>query len=458
MSSITQITSMEQESNNTITGFFKTYQVGKLLRTCNASKVKGVPVIQIFKYLISLIFGDRSMYMQMQTGTYKENYGKNTIYRFLSNPTINWQKFTTLLSASLVKHFFTDLTSEKRRDVFIIDDSLFDRSTSKKTEMLARVFDHCTMKYKKGFRMLTLGWSDGNSFVPINHCLLSAAKDGNLLYEGKSYDGRSLAGRRRSQSREKATDVMLELLQGAVKAGHTAKYVLFDSWFSSPKSICNIKNDLQLDVIAMVKITSKVFYEYQGENLSIKEIYTKCKKRRGRSRYLLSVDIMVGNSKNQVPAKIVCVRNRSNRKNWLAIISTDTTLTEEEIIQLYGKRWDIEVFFKVCKSYLQLIKGTKTTSYDALNAHIAIVFSRYMILSVNQRCNKDERTICELFYVLANELADITFHNSLAIIMQALIETVMEQFQITEDQLAEFTSSFISKLPKYMRDTIQVSN
>ena len=74
--------------------------------------------------------------------------------------------------------------------------------------MLARVFDHCTMKYKKGFRMSTLGWSDGNSFVPINHCLLSAAKDGNPLYEGKSYDGRSLAGRRRSQSREKATDVM----------------------------------------------------------------------------------------------------------------------------------------------------------------------------------------------------------------------------------------------------------
>ena len=45
-----------------------------------------------------------------------------------------------------------------------------------------------------------------------------------------------------------------------------------------------------------------------------------------------------------IPAKIVCVRNRSNRKDWLAIICTDMELDEKEIIRIYGKRWDIEVF------------------------------------------------------------------------------------------------------------------
>lgn len=34
--------------------------------------------------------------------------------------------------------------------------------------------------------------------------------------------------------------------------------------------------------------------------------------------------------------------------------STDTPLNENESIRIYGKRWDIEVFFKVCKSYLNL--------------------------------------------------------------------------------------------------------
>jgi F-type H+-transporting ATPase subunit delta len=34
---------------------------------------------------------------------------------------------------------------------------------------------------------------------------------------------------------------------------------------------------------------------------------------------------------------------RANRKDWLAFICTATTLSEEEIIRIYGKRWQIEV-------------------------------------------------------------------------------------------------------------------
>ena len=80
------------------------------------------------------------------------------------------------------------LTDEKRKDVFIVDASLFDCSRSKKMEMLARVFDHCSTKYWSGFQMLTLGWSDGNSFIPVSYSLLSAAEDKNLLCGGKRYD------------------------------------------------------------------------------------------------------------------------------------------------------------------------------------------------------------------------------------------------------------------------------
>ena len=411
--------------------------------------------MQRFRYLLCLVFADRSMYMQMRTDAFKEVFSKNTVYRFLDNAKINWQKFTTLLSAAVISGFFRGLTSDARRDVFIIDDSLFDRSTSKKTDLLAKVFDHCSMKYKKGFRLLTLGWSDGNSFVPVNHCLLSAAKDQNLLYTAKEHDRRSLAGRRRAQSRRKATDVMIELLKSAQQAGHQAKYVLFDSWFSSPKTICEIKNSLKLDTIAIVKRSSKVFYEYKGERLSIKQIYSRNRKRRGRSKYLLSITVMIGKGKEMIPAKIVCVRNKSKKKDWLALISTDIELTEEEIIQTYGKRWDIEVFFKTCKSYLKLAKETKSTSYDALNAHVALVFTRYMILSIGQRSNEDDKTICEIFYYLANELEDIAFSQSLGLLMQAMLDTVAEFFQISEAKLDEFTSSFVHRLPKYMQNALK---
>lgn len=126
----------------------------------------------------------------------------------------------------------------------------------------------------------------------------------------------------------------MTLLDTALSAGLNADYVLFDSWFSNPAQITAIHSK-GMDVIAMIKKTSRIKYSYCGEQLNIKEIYSRNKKRRGRSKYLLSVDVMVG-KENPIPAKIVCVRNKANRKDWLAFICTDTTLSEEEIIG-YGR-------------------------------------------------------------------------------------------------------------------------
>ena len=453
MSSIPHKTENGNEIFDSSTKFLKEFQVGKLLFQCNAGKMKGIPVMDIFRYLFCLIFSDRSMYMQRKTGVFEGGFCKNTVYRFLNNTKTNWQRFTTLLSARIINNFMKPLTSDNRKDVFIIDDSLFDRSRSCKTELLARVFDHCSMKYKRGYRMLTLGWSDGNSFVPVNHCLLSAAEDKNLLCEAFSYDGRSLAGKRRRQSRRKATEVMLELIHMAQKSGLSAKYVLFDSWFSSPKVVAALKQEHGLDTIAMVKKSSKIKYGYQDGRFNIKEIYSKNRKRRGRSKNLLSINVTVG--EEEIPAKIVCVRNKSKKKDWLAILCTDTSLSEEEIIRTYGKRWDIEVFFKSCKSYLRLVKECRSTSYDALNAHTAIVFTRYMMLSVAQRRNTDDKTLCELFFCLMDELDDITFSQSMQIIMNALMDSVMEYFHITEQELEKFTASFIQRLPKYMQEALK---
>lgn len=454
MSSIPRTTDKGNSVSDFATNFMKRFHVGRLLFRCNAGKEKGIPVMDIFKYLFCMMFSDRSIYMQMKTGTFEGAFSQNTICRFLNNVRINWQRFTTLLSAHIICCFMKPLTDEERKDVFIVDDSLFDRSRSKKVELLAKVFDHCTMKYRAGFRMLTLGWSDGNSFVPINHCLLSAAKDRNLLCTGNHYDGRSLAGRRRLQARRKATDVMVELIHSAQCAGISARYVLFDSWFSAPKTVLSLKNQEHLDSIAMLK-KSKTKYIYQGEKLNVKEIYSRSKKRRGHSRYLLSVLVNIEKDGESIPAKLVYVRNKSCRKDWLVLLSTDIQLAEEEIIRIYGKRWDIEVFFKACKSYLNLVKEYRGISYDAMNAHVAVVFCRYMMLSVAQRENEDDKTICELCFCLLDEMEDITFSRSMCIIIEALMDTVMEYFHITETQLEEFTISFVHRLPKYMQEALE---
>lgn len=244
-------------------------------------------------------------------------------------------KFTGLLSKK-VADAIVPLTSEDRINAFVIDDSLFERTSCKKTELGSRVFDHTTMRYCKGYRLMTFGWTDGNTFLPINSCLLASSKERNIIDPKFSFDGRSLASRRTTIAQMKGPDAMIELLKNAQSAGHQADYVLFDTWFSTPSQLIAIKN-LGLDSIAMIKKSSRVFYEYEGEKLSLNKIYGICKKRRGKSKYLLSVNVMIGKDQ-KIPAKIVCVRNKKKKNDWIAFICTNPSLSEEEIIRIYAKR------------------------------------------------------------------------------------------------------------------------
>ena len=102
-----------------------------------------------------------------------------------------------------------------------------------------------------------------------------------------------------------------------------------------------------------------------------------------------------------------------------------------------------------------MVKECRSTSYDALNAHTAIVFTRYMMLSVAQRRNTDDKTLCELYFCLMDELDDITFSQSMRIIIDSLMDSVMEYFHITERELEGFMASFLQRLPKYMREALE---
>ena len=409
---------------NAISSFFSMFKISDLLKKCNARKEKGVPVISIFKYKLCNVFSDRSMYMQQKTGLFKETFSKNTYYRFLSNPRINWLRFTTILSKE-VADTIEPLTGDDRVNAFVVDDSLFERTSCKKTELGSRVFDHVSMRYRKGYRLMALGWTDGNTYLPINSCLLASSKETNLIGPVKHCDGRSLAARRRSLAQMKGTDVMIELLKTAQKAGHKADYVLFDTWFSSPAQLLAVKK-LGLDSIAMIKKSSRIYYEYGGKD-------------------------------QKIPARIVCVRNKKKKKDWVAFICTDASLSEEEIIRVYGKRWQIEIFFKTCKSYLQLVSECHSLSYDALTAHVAVVFTRYLMIAFEQRRNEDERSLGEIFFFLTDELTDITFGESLGIIITAMMESICAIFQPTEEQVELLIEMFMGRLPEYMRRSLAKS-
>lgn len=94
---------------------------------------------------------------------------------------------------------------------------------------------------------------------------------------------------------------------------------------------------------------------------------------------------------------------------------------------------------------------------NTYSAHVDFVFTRYMLLSVAKRNNDDTRTLSELFYIMVEEMADVTFHKSMLILQEAMRASVKTIFHSTEKQIQVVLADFVNRLPQYMRDALQVS-
>ena len=166
-------------------------------------------------------------------------FGKDAAYEMLKGCSSNWQCLLLLLGVRLYE-FINRLTDETRESVL------------------------------KGFRMLTVCWSDGASCLPMDFALLSSADAKNRHCEShKSMDRRCCAWQRRKKATVKATKHLDEMVKRILSAGVQAKYLLMDSWFTMPATVTALST--HIDVIGMVKKTPNVLYGY---NLISRKNYT----------------------------------------------------------------------------------------------------------------------------------------------------------------------------------------
>jgi hypothetical protein len=453
MSRLPRTILFENDLTSIISAFFNSFGIGALLKRVGAYKTKGIPAVVVFQQLFTLVFMHKSLFQALRSNE-TGNIAKDTFYRFLNSCNINWRRFIHLLAGKIIRDKLEKLTTEERINVFIVDDTLYERNRSSKVELLGRVYDHCRGVYARGFRLLTLGWSDGNSFIPVDTQPLTSEDEQKQLQQAKSVDKRSCGYKQRLMAQTKATLVMLEMLRYAVAAGIHAQYVLFDSWFSAPATILKVVAE-KLHVITMVKKTTKIHYLYKSEKLSVMEIYRRNLKRRGRSRYLLSVEAgILGKRGLVIPVRLVYVRKRGKKKEYLVLLSTDMSLPEEEIIRIYGKRWQIEVFFKVCKSHLRLTKECHSISFDAMVAWNAIVMTRYMMLALDKRLEEDPRSFGELFFDTCDELPDITMAKAFLLLLDTFLNVATEKYFLADDEVECLLGAFMDALPEPLRKSL----
>ncbi|CEO88176.1 transposase (fragment) [Syntrophaceticus schinkii] len=140
----------------------------------------------------------------------------------------------------------------------------------------------------------------------------------------------------------------------------------------------------------------------------------------------------------------------------MALLTTDTELPDEEVVRIYGKRWSIEVFFKMSKSYLKLAKEFQGRSYDSMVASTAIVFIGYIMLSLESRNGEDLRTIGQLFYICCDELKDISLAEALQKLLTLLERFLGEQLQLAEQEIRRLIDYLIGNLPSFFKERLAI--
>lgn len=244
MKSITQF-NQEKDTKYLISSFTKLIGLGDLSKKVNFKRHSLVSLLMAITWMIKARFTRKSLYRCQRAKNFTAKTGRNV----LNDGRINWQKLVCLAAVKLIS-VLKPVIDRRRRLALIVDDTLMARSCSKKTELLAKVYDHDKHEFLTGYRGLTVGWSDGNTFLPVNFALMSTKKKENMIgNQPVTTDQRSIAGRRRTQAQRPMNAVTVELLKQAVALGIPAEYVLFDSWFSSPKMFWQLKQ-LGLDSVA----------------------------------------------------------------------------------------------------------------------------------------------------------------------------------------------------------------
>jgi translation elongation factor EF-G len=239
-------------------------------------------------------------------------------------------------------------------------------------------------------------------------------------------DHRSNAYKRRIETTKGKLQIAIEMIQRAVSSGIYADYLLVDSWYSKPVFLQEM-NELGLKVISRMANNNKI-WNFTGKEKTLEAIYTRFKKiktaKQGRYGKKIRFTYLsaVVEHKKAGRLKIVFIQTK---EKLIPIVSTDLAISDDAIIEIYKRRWDIEQGYKELREHFGLGKE-ENRIYEALIARITLSFFTYNLVSYINRISNEPKTIGGLFRDLECEL------HTLAIAMQTFIAILDEIAKIEE--------------------------
>lgn len=442
----TQATNFDRK----IIHLFTLFRIGSLLALSKIIKKDGYHARHLLFVLVNLPFLRLRNVHQFSRGQYMHwsQSRRDTLYRFQRN-SYRWRTFLYKVVLQIRDMLSLDRIP-LREKFFIVDDTILSKR-GKKMENVSYVHDHNLGKSVLGYNILALGLFTSKSFFGLDFSFRFGSKrpsDSPM----KIGDPRSINGQMSYEAFHRTKlNLAVNMIQRAWDKGIRAGYVLFDSWFSWPQTIKEIRDiDSNLHVICRLK-KSKVRYTFKGKIYNLNELYQKVRHGLRRDSRL---GIMIKRLRVQLPnddSEVVLVFTRGynepedeevagKKKNkepkWVAFLSTDTSLHASTIIKHYTKRWSVEVFFKECKQMLGLGKEA-ARDFTSQIFSVTATWLRYNLLSFLNENENYPDTLGTLFDQISDNASMVTYFQRIweffAGLFHVAFSAIFELFEIEED-------------------------
>ncbi|MCM1139644.1 MAG: transposase [Muribaculum sp.] len=371
---------------------------------------------------------------------------KDTFYRFLDNPDVNWRKALWRISIQLWDKIRIR-TDHKTTDVCLIIDDTDQEKTGRMIEKIGRVHSHLRHKAVLGFKCLAMAVTDGVSQLLLELELLGEkGKSGNYGMSAKELKKRKVSKQTSDLLDERKTaydtskiELAKEMIRRAIRHKLKFKYVLADSWFTN-KEIVKFIHSLHVGChwLGMIKVgeKSRTKYKVGGEELTAPQLVRKGKKeklkkysRRLRCHYI-QYDAVFGG----VKVRIFLTR-RTDHGSWNGMLTTDTTLDFAKAWEIYSRRWALEVVFKDCKTHLGFGKCQSHT-FAAQIAASTICAIQYNLLSTARRFS-DYETIGNLFREACADTVQLSVAQQIWGVLQELVNAIADAFGLMDEDIYE---------------------
>ena len=92
-----------------------------------------------------------------------------------------------------------------------------------------------------------------------------------------------------------------------------------------------------------------------------------------------------------------------------------------------------------------------------MTAHTAVVFTRYMMLSLKNREANDNRSLGELFLYFSDEMSNITWIQAFQLMLQMFKTMLADNLDLSDEKTDKLVDVFMNAIPSLLKSQLQAT-